>query len=198
MKSRQEVSTIFKPRKRVTLGARKNNLPKERFLLSPEQVMRFTSRFFKAKPKLINEIKSRVDLEDGRPRRLSVETLLSAMLATGITGRMHVTEITATLRSLGDGRQTALGIRWKNKSGRERTVTHRQVDYLITQIVNAYSTQAVHHDHPVHFEDTGLLVDTVTGEILGAYEHLDEVTQKSSECSCRRRLNTDPLSSFEN
>jgi hypothetical protein len=168
---------------RIKLGVRKDDLPANSSELTPAQMIRFTSRFFKAKPDLITEIKSRVDFQDGRPRTLTVETLLGGMLAAGMDGSLHVTQITRKLRTLGIGQQRALGVRWKNADGTYGLVTHRQIDYLITQIVNAYSPGAANHDHPVHFEEEGLLVDTVTGEVLGAYEDLDERARESSVCS---------------
>jgi hypothetical protein len=170
---------------KIILGARNDDLPANSSELTPAQMIRFTARLFKAKPELINEIKSRVDFQDGRPRALTVETLLGGMLTAGLTGELHVNKITRKLRTLGPGQQSALGIRWKNADGTYGLITHRQIDYLITRIVDAYSPGAANHNHPVHYAEEGLLVDMITGEVLGVYEDLDKAIQESSACGSR-------------
>ena len=166
------------------LGQRKQDLPPEAARKSPAALFRFVMRFFEAYPTVVDEIASRVDFESGRPRQLTVRVVLAGAITSGIGGDMHWTKATGTLVSLPLGVRNANGITWTNaKTGIPESITYARVQTLLTNIARAYAAGAVAHNHLVHDEATGDVVDTETGLLFGSYDEYSSEQQASFECA---------------
>jgi hypothetical protein len=169
----------------LTLGIRKADLPAEMEKLSLSQLFNFIIPFFNAFPEVANIISSRVDTEVGRPRQLSVRVLLFGMVLEGIDGRMHVKDISRTLRSLNRPQRRKLGVQWKDDKNKSHKITGRQVEYLMGVIATAFDPAYVRHNHLVVDEKLGLVVNPSTGQYFGSLADFGDASSEEFDCTCQ-------------
>jgi hypothetical protein len=169
----------------LVLGLRKEDLPAEMEKLSQSQLFNFIIPFFDAFPEVANIISSRVDTHVGRPRQLSVRFLLFGMVLEGIDGRMHVKDISRTLRSLRRPHRRKLGLKWEDPEFKSHKITGRQVEYLMGVIAKAFDPAYVRHNHLVCDEKLGLVVNPSTAQIFGSIADFGDASSEEFDCTCQ-------------
>lgn len=156
----------------VRLGKRTPHKPKNAPRIKPFDVIMFVRDFATVHPHVFTLIKDRVNKEDGRPRQLSVETLIGAGIAASVSGKTLIRDIAALLRGLDAGQQRVLDVRWVPRNGGgEQLITERQVEYLFGEVFAAFND--ADHDHPV-IVDEFILEAGGTGVIVAP---VDEATE---------------------
>lgn len=133
----------------VNLGKVLSHRPSGVEGLRLSQVIDLVTAVAQSHPDAFDIIKQQVNHRRGRPRRLSVEVVLAAAIATGLTGRLHVSKVRATLiTDLDVGDQRRYGVRWTDPNRRgEQRITTRQVEYLVDCINRALFPAEHKHNH---------------------------------------------------
>jgi len=162
----------------IKLGAISAVKPRNVADIKPIDVINFVKRFAQENPAWFDIIKARVNSNVGRPRRLTVETLIGAAVAASLNGTVLVRSIASLLISLDIGDQRLLGVRWTDPNGGgEKTITERQVAYLFSEIATAFNETK--HIHPQHIDEYIISSD---GEILGDAHLLTTEELQAFQC----------------